>query len=326
MNTLSVVVANDNPRKLRDLVVEQEPGEVIQDFEEKLERTPGVVRLAVNCALNQPAAGVGPETNLLKAIGVAADTFLNDSSKKTIYVLSNGLQTSGEINMVEDMPQTEAQAISLAKQLEQSNALPDLEGVSVEWFGMGSIQTTSNETAINEQTIKVLDAFWTEVIKLSGGEITKRVNEVGYKAPPANAYQTAAVASLPTSCLITLNEDDGVRFNPGVTTFVNAAKAKSAAESVVAELNENDCTGSIKVTGFVASGVDKDAYNDAEVEAGKALSLARAEAFAALIKAAGWDGKIKAIGGGKGSVDDWNADGTFNETKGKSNRKVVISQ
>ena len=78
--------------------------------------------------------------------------------------------------------------------------------------------------------------------------------------------------------------------------------------------------------GFVASGVDKDAYNDAEIEAGKALSLARAEAFAALIKAAGWDGKIKAIGGGKGSVDDWNADGTFNETKGKSNRKVVISQ
>ncbi len=326
VNTLSVVVANDNPRKLRDLVVEQEPGEVIQDFEEKLERTPGVVRLAVNCALNQPAAGVGPETNLLKAIGVAADTFLNDSSTKTIYVLSNGLQTSGEINMVEDMPQTEAQAISLAKQLEQSNALPDLQGASVEWFGMGSIQSTSNQPAINEQTIKVLDAFWTEVIKLSGGEITKRVNEVGYKAPPANSYQTAPVASLPTSCLITLNEDDGVRFNPGVTTFVNAAKAKSAAESVVAELNENDCTGSIKVTGYVASGVDKDKYNAAEVEKGKALSLARAEAFAALIKAAGWDGKIKAIGGGKGSVDDWNADGTFNETKGKSNRKVVISQ
>jgi hypothetical protein len=326
VNTLSVVVANDNPRKLRDLVVEQEPGEVIQDFEEKLERTPGVVRLAVNCALNQPAAGVGPETNLLKAIGVAADTFLNDSSTKTIYVLSNGLQTSGEINMVEDMPQTEAQAISLAKQLEQSNALPDLQGASVEWFGMGSIQSTSNQPAINEQTIKVLDAFWTEVIKLSGGEITKRVNEVGYKAPPANSYQTAPVASLPTSCLITLNEDDGVRFNPGVTTFVNAAKAKSAAESVVAELNENDCTGSIKVTGYVASGVDKDKYNAAEVEKGKALSLARAEAFAALIKAAGWDGNIKAIGGGKGSVDDWNADGTFNETKGKSNRKVVISQ
>jgi hypothetical protein len=326
VNTLSVVVANDNPRKLRDLVVEQEPGEVIQDFEEKLERTPGVVRLAVNCALNQPAAGVGPETNLLKAIGVAADTFLNDSSTKTIYVLSNGLQTSGEINMVEDMPQTEAQAISLAKQLEQSNALPDLQGASVEWFGMGSIQSTSNQPAINEQTIKVLDAFWTEVIKLSGGEITKRVNEVGYKAPPANSYQTAPVASLPTSCLITLNEDDGVRFNPGVTTFVNAAKAKSAAESVVAELNENDCTGSIKVTGYVASGVDKDKYNAAEVEKGKALSLARAEAFAALIKAAGWDGNIKAIGGGKGSVDDWNADGTFNETKGKSNRKVVVSQ
>lgn len=34
INTLSAVVANDNPRKLRDLVIVQEPGEVIQDFEE----------------------------------------------------------------------------------------------------------------------------------------------------------------------------------------------------------------------------------------------------------------------------------------------------
>jgi flagellar motor protein MotB len=326
INTLSVVVANDNPRKGRDLVIVQEPGEVIQDFEEKLDRAPGVVRLAVNCALEQPNPGVGPETNLLKAIGVAADTFLNDSSEKTIYVLSNGLQTSGEIDMTSDMPQTEAQAKSLAKQLEQSNALPDLQGVSVEWFGMGSIQSTSKQSVINEQTIKVLDAFWTEVIKLSGGELTERINEVGYKAPPANAYQTSAVSSLPTSCLITLNEDDGVRFNPGVTTFVNEAKAKKAAEAVVAELNDNDCVGEIKVTGFVASGVDKDKYDDAEIESGQQLSLARAKAFAALIKAAGWNGKINAIGGGKGSVDDWNADGTFNETKGKSNRKVVISQ
>lgn len=326
INTLSVVVANDNPRKIRDLVVEQEPGEVVQDFEEKLDRAPGVVRLAVNCALDHPAAGVGPETNLLKAIGVASDTFLNDSSKKTIYVLSNGLQTSGEINMVEDMPQTEAQAVSLAKQLEQANALPDLQGASVEWFGMGSIQSTDNQPAINEQTIKVLDAFWTEVIKLSGGELNYRVNEVGFEAPPANAYQTSAVSSLPTSCLITLNEDDGVRFNPGVTTFVNQAKAKKAADAVVSELNENDCTGSITVTGYVASGVDKGKYNAAEIKAGKSLSLARAEAFAALIKSAGWNGKIKAVGGGKGPVEDWNADGTFNETKGKSNRKVVISQ
>ncbi len=326
INTLAVVVANDNPRKLRDLVVEQEPGEVIQDFEQKLDRAPGIVRLAVACALDQPAPGVGPETNLLKAIGVAADTFLNDSSKKTIYVLSNGLQTSGEINMVEDMPQTVAQAISVAKQLEQSNALPDLAGASVEWYGMGSIQSAENQSAINEQTIKVLDAFWTEVIKLSGGEITKRVNEVGYKAPPTNAYQTSAVASLPTSCLITLNEDDGVRFKPSVTSFVSLAKAQKAAETVVAELNKKDCVGSIKVTGFVASGVDKDKYNSAEIEAGKALSLARAQAFADLIRAAGWTGKIEAIGGGKGDKNDWNADGTFNETKGKSNRKVVISQ
>ena len=76
----------------------------------------------------------------------------------------------------------------------------------------------------------------------------------------------------------------------------------------------------------MASGVDKDEYNNAEIEAGKALSLARAKAFAALIKAAGWNGKIKAVGGGKGPVDDWNSDGSFNESKGKSNRKVVISQ
>ena len=327
INTLTVVVADNNPRKVRDLVVEQEPGEVIQDFEEKLNRASGVVKVGVGCALDNARTEAGAsETDLLRALGAAADSFLNDESKKTIFVLANGLQTSGEINMVNDMPQSVDQAKSLAKQLKQANALPNLKGASVEWFGMGSVQTSEVQPKLNEQTVKVLEAFWSEAIKLSGGSLDFEVREVGYSTPPANSFKTSGVSSLPSSCLITLNEDDGVRFNPGVTTFVSDSKAKKAAEAAVAELSKNECTGEIKITGFVASGVAKDKYDAAEIESGQQLSLARAKAFAALIKAAGWSGKITSVGGGKGPENDWNADGSFNENKGKNNRKVVISQ
>ena len=326
VSTLSVVIADENPRKVHDLVVEQESGEVIQDFEEKLDRAPGVVRVAVTCSLEAHADDSLVETDLLKALGTAANTFLNGESEKTIYVLANGLQTTGEINMVNDMPQSIDQAKELAKQLEKENALPNLKGATVEWFGLGSVNPVGDQSTINEQTVKVLEAFWGEAIKLSGGTLSFQAQEVGFAEPPTGYFATSAVTSLPASCLITLNEDDGVRFNPDVTTFVNQEKAQSAAEAVVEELNSKSCTGEIKVTGYVASGVDKDDYNKAEVASGKALSLARAKEFAALIKAAGWNGKITSVGGGKGEENDWNADGTFNESKGKNNRKVVISQ
>lgn len=287
----------------------------------------GTVLYTYDCAVAGTDAGyrVTAESDLLGALGVAAASFTHENSQKHIFVLSNGLQTAGQINFATDFP-TLANNEATVESLRAQNALPDLKGADVSWFGLGQVDGV-NQKPLNQQSLDALEDFWTKAIAASDGTLSKAVRQITYKVPLEGAIPQSPVTGVADACIVTLDEDSGFSFKPDLADFVNEAVSLTAAENVITELAANpDCSGALTVTGFAASGVDKSAYNSAQKSKVKSLSLDRANAFKRLLEQAGFNGNIVTIGGGKGSVNDWDSSGKFVESLGKKNRIVTISQ
>ena len=287
----------------------------------------GTILYAYDCAVAGSDVGyrVKPESDLLGALGVAADSFTHEGSSRTVFVLSNGIQTAGQINFATDFPSL-ANNEATVESLRSQNALPDLSGVSVSWYGMGQVDGV-NQLTLNQQSLDALEDFWTKVIAASGGSLDKVVRQITQADPLDGAIPQSSVTGVADACIVTLDEDSGFSFKPDESIFVNKSVSLNAAENVITELAANpNCSGALTVTGFAASGVDEDAYNDNQKKWVKTLSLDRANAFKRLLEEAGFNGKIVTVGGGKGTVNDWDSSGKFVESLGKKNRIVTISQ
>lgn len=287
----------------------------------------GTVLYTYDCAVAGEDSGyhVTAESDLLGALGVAAASFTHEDSDKRIYVLSNGLQTAGQINFATDFPSL-ANNEATVESLRSQNALPDLKGADVSWFGLGQVDGIHQKT-LNQQSLDALEDFWTRAISASGGTLSKTVRQITYKEPLQGSIPQSAVTGVADACIVTLNEDSGFSFKADQAIFINESVSLKAAENVITELAANpNCSGALTVTGFAASGVDEDAYNDSQKKWVMTLSLDRANAFKRLLEEAGFNGKIVTVGGGKGTVNDWDSNGKFVESLGKKNRIVTISQ
>jgi len=148
--------------------------------------------------------------------------------------------------------------------------------------------------------------------------------------PSATAVKVTSVSWLPDACVsVTLGAEKGFEFKPDLATFVDIEKAREGALEVAEQVNASSCSGTVTLTGYTASGRDEAEYlsNYASVsEKLQVLSLARANAFADLLREAGMNGNIEVIGAGKGPVVDWDDKGNFVEELGAQNRKVVVTQ
>ena len=137
---------------------------------------------------------------------------------------------------------------------------------------------------------------------------------------------TSPVESLKDACInVSVTEDDGITFAPGTADFLDAGAASVTASTIAQKISASSCPGDITVTGFVASGTPQATYvfgNDED----NALSLARAEAFKALLVNAGVSSNITTVGAGKGPVNDWDESGNYVEDLGAQNRKIVVTQ
>lgn len=264
--------------------------------------------------------------DFVQAFTVASRSFDSTAtaSEKVIVVVGNGLQTIGQVNFAENgIPQTSAIA-GLITQLDQQGALPNLQGATVDWIGLGVTDGTTQEK-LNQQSLDALTAFWTAFVLASNGHIGTIQGEITAGKPDPKSIKTETIAALPDACVeATLNSEQGFNFQPNLPIFIDTAQARLGAESIAKELKaKKGCTGTITVTGYTASGVDQDQY---VFGTNYLLSLQRAEAFKQLLVEAGVTVPIEAVGGDKGPYNDWDSSGKFSEDLGKQNRMVVISQ
>jgi hypothetical protein len=329
---LSVVLA-DGTAQLAVKRAVTAKGEDVYDIEKAIELTFKSFQLVAECSggkLKRPTDGIDTqsESDLLGGLEIAAAQLTAPSSKKIIYVLGNGLQTTGAIRMQDPgkLPQSERQADQLVEQLKSIGQLPDLNGATVYWFGLGQVDGEFQKLDLKSRDSLVY--FWQRVIEESNGTLSEEntQTQVGTGLPHKNAVDVSHINVVPCELVVKLYEKDGVKFEPDSNVFVDGEKAKSAAKSVVAAFDKANCK-EMTVHGYAAAGVDKSTYESKKSEideTNKALTLLRAKAFAKLLLNAGFKGLIKTTGEGTCGTE-WKANGKVDSSEQLLCRRVEVS-
>jgi hypothetical protein len=324
----SVVLADGRPRMLAKRSV-QPLGESAYDIRDAVNGTFGIFRQANKCAaggLKRPDDQVETKegSNILKALSIAADQLTIDGPKK-IFILSNGIQTEGAIEMQEKgmFPKSEASAKLLAQGLNAIGEIPDLQGAEVLWYGLGQVDGVNQE--LSEKSAKSLESFWRQVIKYANGQLKEVCAQCGAGDPHRLAIPVPTF-EVKTCTLIKLYEEDGVEFLPNSATFKNLSKAKATAKNMSTQFQSKGCD-EMTVTGFAAAGVDKVDYQKGKTKidsTNKKLTKKRAAAFASLVRAAGYKGSISSAGAGTCGTE-WTGAGKVDNDLQRMCRRVEVS-
>jgi hypothetical protein len=324
----SVVLADGRPRMLAKRSV-QPLGESAYDIRDAVNGTFGIFRQANKCAaggLKRPDDQVETKegSNILKALSIAADQLTIDGPKK-IFILSNGIQTEGAIEMQEKgmFPKSDSSAKLLAQGLNAIGEIPDLQGAEVLWYGLGQVDGVNQE--LSEKSAKSLESFWRHVIKYANGELKEVCAQCGAGDPHRLAIPVPTF-EVKTCTLIKLYEEDGVEFLPNSATFKNLSKAKATAKNMSTQFQSKGCD-EMTVTGFAAAGVDKVDYQKGKTKidsTNKKLTKKRAAAFASLVRAAGYMGSISSAGAGTCGTE-WTGAGKVDNDLQRMCRRVEVS-
>lgn len=318
---VSVVVADGNPGVVTKNWVQLTEGEIELDLEQKSRNIQNQLTKVYRCELSTNAEGshLQENTDLLGALDYAAASLNAVEGKRTLYVFSNGLQTAGQIDFSKEFPNSIEDSTRIIEALKAANALPDLNGAEVKWVGMGVMSQSA--TPLNQQTRNMLQYFWTQLILESNG-VPPNEFSIGAISGEAPRYATPSkdTLSIENVCVFTLGEASGFAFKPDSSEFLDAGDAKAGAKAIAGELSAADCDAGVRVTGYTASGTSEAKYDPAD---DIQLSQARAQKFADLLTAEGVQ-VLEVVGGGKGPINDWDAQGNFVEELGKLNRIVQV--
>jgi hypothetical protein len=329
---LSIVVADSDPQLVTRRSVRAAPGATEDmDIERAITSAFGSFDLAASCAagdLKKPDDQIPTSSgvDLLKGFAVAADQ-LNSEGKKTIFVLGNGIQTSGSILMQEEgtLPANGSAAKKLARELFERGEIPVLDDMTVNWYGLGQVDGEVQKP-LPIAKAKALEIFWREIIRLAGGSVGEICGQCGSGLPNVNAIPVDLVPVNECPITVKLYDSDGVEFQADSSSFVSEAKANAAAKRTVSEFKSKSGCTSLTVRGVAAAGVDKAPYvsKRTEIDAVNAeLTKMRAEAFGSLLKKAGFKGALTYVGGGTCGTE-WNSSGLVVPDLQRKCRRVEV--
>ncbi len=192
-----------------------------------------------------------PEVDFLQGIIMASRVLsgLDENyTSRTIIVLGSGLSTSsGDLNFQNNIISAEPEVV--ADLLEEREALPDLNGVTVVFQGIGD--TAAPQEDLSAAHRKKLTAIWKEIIVRSGGE---------FVANDFLSLEPAQNTELPKVSVVELPAVEPIAFDPIVPVEAN--------EEIIWELPETQLA-------FVS-----DSAEYVDPEAAEAVLLPIAEALA----------------------------------------------
>lgn len=261
-----------------------------------------------------------PETDTLGAIGVAADQ-VRDSANPTIVVIDSGLATTGAIPFQNGLlsPGTDIQATAQA--LQAARLLPDLQGMTVHWVGMGD--TVAPQGALDQAARGRLEEFWRSVVETSGGRLTIDSRDAMATTPeqqlPAVTTVYIAAASVSAARVSMTLPEESLAFISDEATFLNPDQASATIAELARSLASSGVSR-VTVTGCTATA--------GTPESRASLSQARAEAVKAELEAHLSGVQVTAQGLGAecpGHVPDVGADGRLMEPQAQQNRVTIIT-
>ena len=310
--TFYVISADGVPR----LVVSIDSSSTRQDDTDKEDYEVSVLE-----AMLTPAEK--PESDMLSALSLAASSLAHASGDRTILVVDSGMSTAGAMAFQNTgLLEPHADVDAMVERMRSAGALPDLTGVTVRWFGLGSVEEP--QPLLDTAAKSRLKNLWTKLITAANGEVVfddaPMMKDIGDDLPavpevtpvPVGAFKSGAAPSLEMSL-----PDTEVGFEADVDVLRNEEVAKSRIQEAAAQIRSSGVS-EVRVTGCTSSWGTAEHRQD--------LSERRAEVVAGLLENNGV--KVTSITG-RGyecphQVVDTNADGTPIEELMAVNRRVII--
>jgi len=199
------------------------------------------------------AVPAAEEVDYLKSIRRAASTLQTEAtdsySEKRLYIVGSGLSTAGEyINFTKGILNMETE--SLLDRMVGDDALPDLSGIHVIWYGCGDLAAFP-QMEIPARAIKQIKEIWTSVLVLAGAQFDQAsgfldyfsdgsINCVadGFPAVTPIVFTPLDFDDLRLVNMATL-PDSIFHFNGNSTEFVKTAETDRILDDYAAALSAN---------------------------------------------------------------------------------------
>lgn len=151
-------------------------------------------------------SAVYPEVDYFEGLRCAAASLRsldNTYTSRTIICCGTGLATTGYLDFQNNLLSAEPDRI--VEMLKEYEALPELNGITVYWIGMGQVAAPQKE--LTPKQTKNLEAIWRAVVEASGGEFVP--NEYISVAAEMDVEQ-----ELPSVSVVNIPEDKPIVFEP----------------------------------------------------------------------------------------------------------------
>lgn len=224
----------------------------------------------------QGAAAQTPETDLVSAVSVAGRMLsAGTASNKVLIIQHSGVNTSASLPM-QDLDLLNTDPAQLLDQLDAAAMVPQLNGVPVEFYGLGDV--AGSQGTLSAQQVQWLKSFWQGFFDRTGANVTFHTDIVsGDALNNGHTVTPLAAAGAPTFVKVSAEQ---VAFQPDSTTFLDEAAARAALNGLAEQLKEA-ASGHYIVAGSTAQ------VDNASREGAQALSLARARAVRDVLVEAG---------------------------------------
>lgn len=224
----------------------------------------------------QGAAAKTPETDLISAVSLAGRMLsAGTASNKVLIIQHSGVNTGASLPMQElDLLNTDP--AQLLDQLDAAAMVPQLNGVPVEFYGLGDV--AGSQRTLSAQQVQWLQSFWQAFFDRTGAAVTFHADIVSGEALTENGHKVTPLAPAGAPTFIKVSAEQ-VDFQPDSTAFLDEDVARSALNELAAQLKADS-------TSYVVAGSTAEVDN-ASREGAQALSLARARAVRDVLVVAG---------------------------------------
>lgn len=224
----------------------------------------------------QEAAAKTPETDLISAISLASRMLsAGTADTKVMVIRHSGVNTGASLPM-QDLDLLNSDPAKLLDQLDAAAMLPQLNGVAVEFYGLGDV--AGSQGTLSAQQVQWLKSFWQAFFDRTGANVTFHTDIVsGDALNNGHTVTPLAAAGAPTFVKVSAEQ---VAFQPDSTTFLDEAAARAALNGLAEQLKGTSAAHYI-VAGSTAQ------VDNASREGAQALSLARAQAVRDVLVEAG---------------------------------------
>lgn len=161
--SLGVTVADGSPYLAFNIDIPEIDQSLAKAKQEKIEKA-YYEEIKENIAVLKPKTG---EANILDAINISSKNLADKEGKKELIIMDSGLSTSGLLNFSEGYLEN-IDPDQVVEALKERNALPNLEGIKVTWYGLG--QTAGGQEKPSEKSYRLLLEIWERILQEAGAQ------------------------------------------------------------------------------------------------------------------------------------------------------------